>query len=333
MQEFTLNQVREMEFFKKFSNEASFKFTERLKYLYANKAGLLKMIPLSMPIRGVPGKYKHAILRLKLKVDLAVVKDRMPSFFLNGSLSFCGYSLSPLHKERREDETTRIFSAIELIREIGVEGQYRAQDFLGGSSKAVVLDCGANIGIFSLFASHVNKTSEIYAFEPSSGIFKILEEIVSVNGIGNIHPCKFALGERNEEVSLLTVEDGLGVSNVVEDSSFREYHPIKYPHKEKIRMLTIDEFVFNIKKFNRVDFIKIDTEGYERQVLKGAAETIRKFHPVIACSAYHLPDDKQVIPPLVLKLYSEYQHCLESRGEEDFIFWTGADRLPGSKTP
>lgn len=295
-----------------------------MRYLRAGKAGLLRIIPLSLPIRCVPAKYKRVLLDLKCDIDLAIVKNYMPSFFRNDRLCFFDFSLSPLHQGGRAEEAGGIFSAIELIREIGLKGQYRVKDLLADKPGPVVLDCGANVGIFSLFAGQINKTSEIYAFEPSPGSFKILEEIISINGIDNIHPCRFALGDRNKDVSMLTAGDGLGISNVVEDSLFRNYHGIKYQRRENVRMLTMDEFVFNIKKLNRVDFIKIDTEGYERRILAGAAETIKKFHPVIACSAYHLPGDKKEIPQLVLKICPEYKYYLENRGEDAFVFWPGA---------
>jgi len=321
MKEWSSNQAVELRFFENFSKNPFLKLAARLAYLCVKKLNILKIIPLSLPIRCVPLKHKSWIMNLKYNVDLAVVKHRMPGFFNNDCLRFLDYSLSPLHTDKRADETIRVFSAIKIMKEIGFDGQYRVRECLVGKPNPVVLDCGANIGIFSLFAGHVNKTSEIYAFEPSSGIFKILEEVVRINGLGNIHPCKFALGDRNEDVSMLTVEDGLGVLNVVENSIHRNYSGVQYQHKENVKMLTMDEFVFNIKKLSRVDFIKIDTEGYERQILTGAGRTIKEFHPVITCSAYHLPDDKKEIPRLLLKMCPEYKWCLENKGEEDFVFW------------
>jgi hypothetical protein len=66
-----------------------------------------------------------------------------------------------------------------------------------------------------------------------------------------------------------------------------------------VKTMTLDSFV---KEYNveRVDFIKIDAEGSERETLKGAKETIKKFKPRMAIAAYHLPDDKKIpeIPSL-----------------------------------
>ncbi|MEM1671529.1 MAG: FkbM family methyltransferase [Archaeoglobaceae archaeon] len=85
-------------------------------------------------------------------------------------------------------------------------------------------------------------------------------------------------------------------------------------------MTTIDKFVeeTNIEK---VDFIKIDTEGYEREIIKGAKETIRKFKPKMAISAYHLPDDKEKIPELILSIRDDYRFKLVNKGDEDLFFF------------
>jgi hypothetical protein len=73
-------------------------------------------------------------------------------------------------------------------------------------------------------------------------------------------------------------------------------------------------------KINRVDFIKIDTEGFEKEVIMGASEVIKKYAPIIVCSAYHLKEDKVEIPKLLLSINPNYTYELEKREEEDFIF-------------
>ena len=48
-----------------------------------------------------------------------------------------------------------------------------------------------------------------------------------------------------------------------------------------------------------ISFIKADVEGYERELLLGAEETIRRFHPKLSICTYHLPDDWKVIPGII----------------------------------
>jgi len=65
-----------------------------------------------------------------------------------------------------------------------------------------------------------------------------------------------------------------------------------------------------------MDFLKIDTEGYEAEILKGAAGTIKKYKPVLALSAYHKPNDKKELPELVNSIAP---YDCELLGGEDLI--------------
>ncbi len=48
-----------------------------------------------------------------------------------------------------------------------------------------------------------------------------------------------------------------------------------------------------------ISFLKADVEGYERELLLGAQETIRKYKPRLSICTYHLPDDWRVIPEII----------------------------------
>jgi hypothetical protein len=60
-------------------------------------------------------------------------------------------------------------------------------------------------------------------------------------------------------------------------------------------------------KMDKVDYIKMDIEGAEREALKGAAKTIAQFRPRLFLDANHLADDHQVLPPLIRNLNAKYQ--------------------------
>ena len=74
----------------------------------------------------------------------------------------------------------------------------------------------------------------------------------------------------------------------------------------EVPAVTIDDTVAD-RDLDRVDFIKMDIEGAERHAVAGAHDTIARFAPRMALSAYHEPDDPEVISKLVLSARPTYQ--------------------------
>lgn len=70
----------------------------------------------------------------------------------------------------------------------------------------------------------------------------------------------------------------------------------------------------NIVKENKVDFIKMDIEGSELNALRGAANAIRRDHPILAICVYHKRQDLLEIPAYISELYSEYKFYLRAYG-------------------
>ena len=149
----------------------------------------------------------------------------------------------------------------------------------------VVFDVGAWGGDFSAYCSRKN-ASKIYAFEPCCDMLDILKETAKLNT--NIVPVPYALGEKNEQMSISVEPGGLGNSfkRVVSDRS------------ETICVKTIDSFVQE-NSIAKLDFIKADIEGAEREMLKGAVNTLRNLAPKLAVCTYHLPDDPEVLSQII----------------------------------
>jgi FkbM family methyltransferase len=174
----------------------------------------------------------------------------------------------------------------------------------------IVFDIGAHIGFFSYFALQKG-AKEVYAFEPNPYVFEILKKHAEMWS-DKIKPFEIALYSSNGFQELLipnplTLESTLVLKKIGGE-------------KVKVKTMTLDSFV---KEYNveRVDFIKIDAEGSEREIIKGAKETIKRFKPKMAIAAYHLPDDKKVISGLVLSIRDDYKFKLVKKGEEDLFFF------------
>ncbi|WP_303140876.1 FkbM family methyltransferase [uncultured Parabacteroides sp.] len=157
----------------------------------------------------------------------------------------------------------------------------------------IVIDAGAWIGDFSAYAAV--KGAKVYAFEPTSNTYAVLLKTASLNGINKIFPQKRGLGNDNKEVLLSLSENSGGNSISLQRSD----------KTERIEIVTIDSFVFN-NKLDRVDFIKADIEGAEREMLRGARSTLRKYAPKLAICTYHKPDDPIVLENIILESNPKY---------------------------
>lgn len=172
-----------------------------------------------------------------------------------------------------------------------------------------VIDAGAYMGMFSIYASpKVGDRGKIFAFEPISETQKLLKRNIELNGIKNVEVLSLALGEKKAEMNFSTPVRNLGNSSAVFD------HKGKV---EKVNQISLDEFVEE-NKISKVDFIKADVEGMERNLLAGAERTIRKFKPKLAICLYHLPDDPEVLTKMIKDFSSEYKVI---KGEKKIFAW------------
>jgi len=198
-----------------------------------------------------------------------------------------------------------------------LDGQYSIQE-CHIKAEDVVFDVGDHFGFFSYYAVQ-NRAEEVYAFEPNPYVFEILKKNAEMWS-EKIKPYQLALSSQNGEAELF-ISDDFGLASTIlqnRQNTMLELH--EYKKSVKVKTTTIDEFIRN-NEIERVDFIKIDAEGAEREIIKGAKETIKKFKPRMAIAAYHLPDDKKVIPELVLSIRDDYKYKLVNNGEEDLFFF------------
>lgn len=135
------------------------------------------------------------------------------------------------------------------------------------SPSAVLFDVGANQGVFvrHLIEAWQGMSYELYAFEPSKKTFDILRN--QVNDLPFVHLVNKGLGEEPGFVELFSDKEGSGLASVYpRDLS---YHKIDFSAHETIELTTLDLFCQQ-QNIQRIDFLKLDVEGHELAVLKGA---------------------------------------------------------------
>lgn len=146
------------------------------------------------------------------------------------------------------------------------------QEVLEPTPEPVVFDVGANIGHHTLFTAQFSK--QLYAFEPFEGVSKKMVTKLKDNHITNVEVCHFGLGADNSvEDYTPPDETNPGTGNFLGNGA-AGHSPLKLEIKKG------DDFVKE-KRLDRLDFIKMDVEGFEPFALKGLERTLAEFRPVV----------------------------------------------------
>jgi FkbM family methyltransferase len=182
---------------------------------------------------------------------------------------------------------------------------------------AVVLDCGANIGAFTVFAAQLGKRIRVIAFEPEPQTFAALRRNVELNQLTERVECfPVGLSDKKETKTFLLNPDCFTTHRFADaNEAAGSFVP---GASQSIECVTVDEMVLQ-RNLARCDFIKMDVEGGERLVLKGATETIRRFRPCLSMAAYHYPDDAFVLPMIIREICPDY-HIIVSREAHLYAF-------------
>jgi len=148
-----------------------------------------------------------------------------------------------------------------------------------------ILDVGASFGLYTLGACTHATAGRVFAFEPAPGAAGLLERHVRLNGaIARVECVRMAVGDR-EGLCTLHVPPRSGMSSLASGNALRrrEWDDTAVAAIE-VPMTTLDRFCSS--RAVVPDVIKIDVEGAETMVLRGARETLRKHRPVLFCEVH-----------------------------------------------
>lgn len=135
----------------------------------------------------------------------------------------------------------------------------------------VVLDIGTNIGEVILNIAKKNTNGKIYGFEPVDYNYEKLITNISLNNFANIIVSKLALSDKKETLFYKEKKGHSGGISMNKEAKMDNSY-------KTIESVTLDEFVKE-KRLDKIDFIKVDIEGFEMNFLQGAKETIKQFKP------------------------------------------------------
>jgi len=135
-----------------------------------------------------------------------------------------------------------------------------------------VVEVGANIGSHTVaLANMVGPTGRVLAFEPQRAIFQILCANVALNGLDQVEAHWMAVGAAPGEVTIARL-------NMRVEQNFGGYSITPGQQGDTVPLRTVDSF-----GLPACHLIKIDVEGMEADVIRGASQTIRAYGPMVFC--------------------------------------------------
>ncbi len=187
---------------------------------------------------------------------------------------------------------TNDISLIANVFETSHPQYFPGEDIMIFGDHEVFVDAGAYNGATScVFSQKMNgKYDRIYLMEPDTKMFTVAKEYVKLK---NLHDTIFVKKGAYSDSSTLHFKSDFqsGSSNICDEGEYT------------IDTISIDEMLCG----ERCSFIKMDIEGAEREALEGCKKTIQQYHPKLAISIYHLPDDLWKIPYMIMNKYPFYK--------------------------
>jgi len=191
-----------------------------------------------------------------------------------------------------------------IIAGVMIHNEYTPKGFEIATGD-IVVDVGAHIGVFSIFASTKKGAGKVYAIEPAPDNYALLEQNITNNNIKNIYPFNLAISAKNGKQDFFLYDDTVGHSLYVRKGM--------KSNKISVKTSSFENFMKQ-NKIKHIDFLKIDCEGAEYPLLFNLPKTILEKIKKLSIE-YHYVDNENNI--FVLKEF------LQKRGFEfTTLFYT-----------
>jgi len=213
-------------------------------------------------IRTLHSRLRHAALATRHEANSLMEVIRLFARLRNGHCVFRQSGMGGMNLLVRADE--------DLGRGLYFFREYEPRDssFILRNLRPtdICVDVGANVGYYTILLGAKVREGKMHAFEPAELNFHVLAVNALTNQLSNVVVNNCAVGDRNEDVDFFVAQDG-AFSSTVDTGRQRIIE------KTRVRMVTLDSYCREVG-ISRVDFLKVDVEGGERQVIRGAHELL-----------------------------------------------------------
>src|ERR671921_1750065 len=231
-------------------------------------------------------KFLYSIIKFLRLANPSILKISVPKY--GGYKAYC-----PINKNEFINMTIREDEIIEQF--LPKQGD-------------IVVDIGAHIGHYTLIASkRVGTNGKVVAIEAHPGNFEMLNRNIKLNRLTNVIPLNYAVYSKETKIKLYLPDEESGntiYNTLISDRATNEEKFVE------VNANTLD-YLLQSKgiKEEEVNWIKIDVEGAEFEVLKGAANVLSKSKDIVLLMELHGPPD--VYRPKVQELVNLYNFKIE----------------------
>lgn len=233
-------------------------------------------------------------------------------------------------RNRMRIEATRDIWLPSLVEEIFFEHVY-TPDYLQIERNDVVVDIGANVGVFTVFAASRTQNT-VYAFEPFPDSLEILKRNISMNSLNNVIPCGFAVSDKISSATLLlspirstrhllsdrAILDQLEKYQTdAEHIQFKDIMPMIREEYVEVPTTTLQS-IMDINGIEHIDFVKMDCEGSEGLIL---ASTPKNYLKRVRKIAIEFHDHLSKVS------HGDLQKLFEETGFVTYLKWDGKSPL------
>ena len=197
----------------------------------------------------------------------------------------------------------------------------------------LVIDIGANIGDTTVpMALAAGPTGIALGFDPNPYVFKILEKNATLNkDKQNIVPLPYAITVKEEEFYYVSSEASFSNGGIAPTKDSKHG---KFFHNEKIKGINLRSYLEEKYSYriNKLSFIKIDTEGYDKEIIKSISDLLAQYKPTIIAESFgkSSDEDKLELYDVIEKLGYELSYfedfdidakIVKLTGRNDILNW------------
>ena len=151
----------------------------------------------------------------------------------------------------------RPYEVLHTYKEIFEDEIY---DFISKSTRPIIIDCGANIGLSTIYFKLLYPDSTVIAFEPDENNFQLLKKNVKLNNLRNVELHKMAVWVKDGNISFEANESE--ASRIAEDG---------HSNTTLVECIRLSSF---LSKYEKIEFLKMDIEGAEEKVILDCGQNL-----------------------------------------------------------